>query len=171
MDVRRHRTPVVGARDRSLLEAQARWILTVTLVAVAAALVLAWALHDPAYRSRVQVVVTPAFAPGGAPLPTNMETERAIVLSRTVASVAAETTGTSPGHLQRGLSVTVPAGTTVLELEYEDSTAAAAQRNARAIADAYTVYRDGQAAVLGPATAPRSTTTPSYLVDAGRPRP
>jgi Mrp family chromosome partitioning ATPase/capsular polysaccharide biosynthesis protein len=166
VDVSRRRAPLRGPRERSLLRAQARWILTVTLVAVAGALVLAWALHDPGYRSQVQVVVTPAFAPSGAPLPTNMETERQIVLSRTIASLAAETTGTSPGQLQRGLSATVPAGTTVLVLEYEDHTADAARRNAQAIADAYTVYRGGQAAVLSRATAPRSTTSPPYLVDA-----
>jgi succinoglycan biosynthesis transport protein ExoP len=163
--VPRHETPVVGQRDRSLLRTQARWILTVTLLAVVSALVLAWALHDPAYRSQVQVLVNPTSSPSGAPVPTNMDTERQVVLSTAVASVAAQTTGTSAGELQRGLSATVPAGTTLLVLEYQDSTAAGARRNAQAIADAYTVYRAGQAAVLSPATTPRSA-TPSYLVNA-----
>ena len=163
--VPRHETPVVGQRDRSLLRTQARWILTVTLLAVVSALVLAWALHDPAYRSQVQVLVNPTSSPSGAPVPTNMDTERQVVLSTAVASVAAQTTGTSAGELQRGLSATVPAGTTLLVLEYQDSTAAGARRNAQAIADAYTVYRAGQAAVLSPATTPQSA-TPSYLVNA-----
>jgi succinoglycan biosynthesis transport protein ExoP len=112
------------------------------------------------------VVVNPAFAPNGAPLPTNMDTEREVVLSQAVASIAADKTGTSPGQLQRGLSVSVPAGTTVFVLRYEDRTPGAARRNAQAIADAYAFYRAGQAAVLSRATEPRSTTAPPYLLDA-----
>jgi succinoglycan biosynthesis transport protein ExoP len=157
--------PLEGPRDRSLLGAQARWILTVALVTVVSALVLSWALHDPVYRSNVHVVVNPALTPSGAALATNMETERQVAISGTVLSAAATQAGVPPDQLRDGLSVSVPPETTVLEFDYQDRTAATAQRRAQALADAYITYRGRQAALLTPATVPQSPTRPAYVVN------
>jgi capsular exopolysaccharide synthesis family protein len=96
----------------------------------------------------------------------DMETERQVVVSGVVTSDAARATGTSQTHLQQGLTVTVPADSTVLVLQYADTTAAAAQRRAQAIAQSYAVYRAPQVAILSDATTPRSATRPNYLVNA-----
>ena len=155
-----------GPREGSLLRAHARWILTVTLVAVVSACVLSWALQDPVYESEVRVLVNPAVTPSGAPLVPDMETERQVILSGVVAAEAARGTGTTIRRLQEESTVTVPADSTVLVLEYADTTAEDARDRAQAIADAYIVYRGAQAAVLSPATTPRSTTGPDYLLNA-----
>jgi tyrosine-protein kinase len=161
----RHGEPLAGARDRSLLGAHWPWILAVTLVTVASALALAWALHDPVYRSEVKVVVNPTVTSSGAALTTNMETERQVALSGVVAVDAARATGTTPEELQRGLTVSVPAETTVLVFDYEDRTAETARTRAEAIADAYLAYRGEQAAVLSGATTPGAVSAPRYLVN------
>jgi succinoglycan biosynthesis transport protein ExoP len=163
--ISRQWVPLEGPRDRSLLRAQARWILTVALVTVVSALVLSWALHDPVYRSDVHVIVNPALTPSGAALSTNMETERQVAISGTVLSAAAKQAGVPPDQLRAGLSVTVPPETTVLVFEYQDRTAATAQRRAQALADAYITYRGTQAALLTPATVPPSPTRPAYVAN------
>ena len=152
-------------RDPSLLRAHVRWILAVVLFAVAAAGVLAWALHDPVYRSEIRILVNPALTPAGSYVPPDMETERQVVISGLVTSPAAKETGTSATYLQRGSSVNVPAASTVLVLTFEDDTAALAQRRAQAIADAYVDYRKGQAEPLSPASLPRAISGPDYPVD------
>jgi succinoglycan biosynthesis transport protein ExoP len=166
MTVPKHRARLDVPRERSLLREHGRWILLVALVAVASACILSWALHDPEYRSRASVLVDAGRTPGGAPLVPDMETERQVVLSGVVISDAARATGTSRTHLQQGLTVTVPADSTVLVLEYADTTAADAQRRAQAIAQSYAVYRAPQAAILDDATRPGSATGPNYLVNA-----
>ena len=166
VDVSKDRAPRGAARGGSLLRTHARWILTVTLLIVASACVLSWALGHPGYRSEARVMVATGSTPSGAPVPPDMETERQVVASRAVTADAARAAGTSATHLQRGLTVTVPADSTVLVLDYVDSTAARAQRGAQAIVDAYVTYRAPQAAVLDPANLPRASTGPNYLLNA-----
>ncbi|MGY1661072.1 hypothetical protein ACI78Q_07610 [Geodermatophilus sp. SYSU D00705] len=157
--------PLEGPRDRSLLRVQAGWIVFVALATAVSALVLSWALHDPVYRSDVQVVVNPALTPSGAALATNMETERQVAISGTVLSAAADQTGLSPERLRAGMSVSVPPETTVLVFEYQDQTAATARRRAQALADAYISYRGTQAALLTAATDPGAPTGPAYVTN------
>jgi succinoglycan biosynthesis transport protein ExoP len=161
-----HRAPLGPPREHFLLRVYARWILTVVLVAVAGSCLLSWALTDPAYVSEARVLVNPGSTPGGAPLMPDMETERQVVVSEAVTSDAASSTGTSAPRLQRRLTVTVPADSTVLVLRYADTTAADAQRRAQAVADSYAAYRSPQTAILSPADRPRSATGPNYLVTA-----
>ncbi len=160
-----YQAPLRAPRHRSLLRVHARWILTIALVALASACLLSWAFSDPVYRSEARVLVNPALTPGGAPLTPDMETERQVVVSAAVTSEAARGSGTSTAHLQRRLTTSVPADSSVLVLRYSDTTAETAQRRAQAIADAYLAYRAPQAAMLSPATAPRSAIGPNYLVN------
>src|SRR3954467_2014390 len=169
MDLPKHRAPMEPSRQEGgpLLRAHARWILAVTLAAVASACVLSWALHDKEYRSKVRVVVNVGLTPGGAPVTPDMETERQVLSSGVVTSDAAGTAGTSATYLQRRLTVTVPADSTGLVLQYADTTAAAAHDRAQAIADSYAAYRAPQASIVTPATVPRSATGPNYLLNGG----
>lgn len=157
--------PLGAPRHRSLLRVHARWILMVALVTLASACVLSWAISDPVYRSEARVLVNPALTPGGAPLAPDMETERQVVASGAVTSEAARGSGTSAAQLQRRLTTSVPADSSVLVLRYSDTTAETAQRRAQAVADAYLAYRTPQVALLSPATLPRSATGPNYLVN------
>jgi Mrp family chromosome partitioning ATPase/capsular polysaccharide biosynthesis protein len=154
-------------RDRSLLRAHFRWILGVTFVAIASAGVLTWAMYDPVFESEVRILVDPALTPAGTTVPPDMETERQVAVSGVVASAAAENTGTTPTFLQRRATVTVPAASTVLVLDYTDTTAALAQRRAQALADAYVDYRDGQARPLSSAALPLAVTGPNYAANLG----
>jgi succinoglycan biosynthesis transport protein ExoP len=169
MDVSKHRAPMEFSmrEGHSLLGAHARWIVAVTLATFASACLLSWALHDTEYRSEVQVVVDVGLTPGGAPVTPDMETERQVASSGVVASDASDSAGTSARYLQQRLTVTVPADSTVLVLQYRDTTAAAAHDRAEAIADAYAAYRAPQASILSPATMPRSASGPNYLLNGG----
>ncbi|WP_448616163.1 hypothetical protein [Modestobacter sp. URMC 112] len=159
--------PLGAPHDRSLLAVHARWVLTVTMVAVLSACALSWALTDPVYRSEARVLVNAALTPGGAPLPPDMETEREVAVSRAVTGEAAGGTGTTPRYLERRLSTSVPADSTVLVLEYTDDTAETARDRAQAVADAYLAFRAPQAALLSPASLPRSAVGPDYLLNGG----
>jgi capsular exopolysaccharide synthesis family protein len=148
-----------------VLRVYATWILAVTLLAVVSACVLSWATFKPTYQSVVRILVEPDATRGGTPLLPDMENEQQVVSSGTVASAAARVVGTSTARLQQGLSVSVPGSSTVLVLRYADRTAAVAQRDAQAIADAYVANRAGQAAILDTASLPASTTRPNYLLN------
>lgn len=165
MNARTTPPPPRAPRDASLLRARARWIMTVTLVAVLSACVLSWVVQRPHYESEVQVIVDPRLPPGGAALPPDMETEVEVATSGLVTAEAARTSGTSAADLRERLSVTVPPETTVLVFRYSDATPAAAHGRAAAIADAYIAYRADEASILTPATTPRTTTGPDYLVN------
>ncbi|MEX5718527.1 hypothetical protein [Geodermatophilus maliterrae] len=165
MNVPTYPAPLRAPRHRSLLKAHARWILAVALVAVAGACLLSWQFSDHVYRSEARVLVNPGLTPGGTPLPPDMETERQVVASAVVTSEAARGSGTSTAQLQRRLTTSVPADSSVLVLRYSDTSAETAQRRAQAIADAYLAYRAPQVAMLSAATLPRSATGPNYLLN------
>jgi succinoglycan biosynthesis transport protein ExoP len=169
MDSAKHRAPMeLSWREgHSLLGAHARWIVAVALATLGSVCLLSWALNDTEYRSEVRVVVDVGLTPGGAPVTPDMETERQVVSSGVVTSDAADSAGTSALYLQRRLTVTVPADSTVLVLQYTDTTAAAARDRAQAIADAYAAYRTPQVSIVSPATVPRSASGPNYLLNGG----
>jgi succinoglycan biosynthesis transport protein ExoP len=152
-------------RDGFLLSVHLRWILTVTAVVVLSAGVVSWALEKPAYQTEVKVLVGPRVVAGGAPLLPDMETEAQVATSGVVRADAARTAGVSPAYLQKRLSVTVPADSTVLQIRYSDATPATARSRATAVTDAYVTYRAGQASVLSPASTPRDATRPKYLLN------
>lgn len=148
-----------------MLLAYLRWILLVTLVAVASACALSWALHHPSFESEIRVLVEPAEPRVGAAVAPDMETERQVAISGVVTAAAAQQVGVSATYLQEHASVTVPAASTVLVIQFDDTSAASAQRYAQAIADAYVDYRKGQAATLSAASMPTAATTPNYPVN------
>ena len=164
MHIDRNQDGLVVPRGRSLVRAHLPWILTVTLVAVAAACALSWLLQKPAFVSEVRILVSPAVTPSGTAVPPDMETERQVAVSGVVLAAAAEGSGMPQETLQEGLSVTVPAASTVLVIDYEDGDKALAQRGTQAVADAYIDYRKAQATALN--AAPLATARgPNYLVN------
>jgi succinoglycan biosynthesis transport protein ExoP len=172
----------VFRREGSLLRVHARWILVITLVAIASAVAVSSVMQKSVYTSDVGVLVAPRLTSNGTPLPLDMETELVVATSGTVTSGAEQRTGVPASQLRQRLSVTVPANTTVLMFRYSDATVADAQRRAQSLAEAYVAYRnasalgpdDGpgaaaavgdRAAVLTRATTPTSATGPNYPVN------
>jgi polysaccharide biosynthesis transport protein len=162
VSARKEFSAVPATGDTSLLRAYARWIVVVVLATMASAVLAAWAVQRPEYRTEAKVLVGPRLPTGGAPISPDMETEIQVVASGVVLSAAAGQADASPSYLRKRLSVTVPADSTVLRLRYADRTPEQARRRATAIAGAYITYRLGQASLLSPATAPRSATGPNY---------
>jgi polysaccharide biosynthesis transport protein len=149
----------------------------VTLVAVAAAAVLALA-QTPLYESEAVVVVEPAVAAAGGVGP-NMATEETVATSGAVLLKAATVLGESVTALQQEVSVSVPGTTSVLKVVSSGQTPASAQQRAQAVARAYVSYRTPAAAARGtsstapiatlvtPASLPTSPSSPDYAIDLG----
>jgi len=177
----RQRTPVFR-REGSFLRAHARWILAITLVAIASAVAVTSVMQKSVYTSDVGVLVAPRITSNGTPLPVDMETELVVATSGTVTSAAEQRTDVPASQLMKRMSVTVPANTTVLMFRYADATAVDAQQRAQALAEAYVAYRNAsaparadspsaaaatgdRAEVLTRATMPTSATGPNYPVN------
>ena len=73
--------------------------------------------------------------------PPNLDTERQIALSETVAAAVSSEYGSDPESLLRGLSVKVEANTEILTIAYTDASPARAQQLTQAFATAYLQYR------------------------------
>ncbi len=186
----RRSSSVPGSRSRFLV-ARARWILTVTFVAVGAAAVLVHS-QTPLYRSQAVVnVQTPAVAAGSGIAP-DMATEEDIVSSWVVLARASLLLNVPVATLASGLSVHVPGTTALLQIMYSDPNPRIAQQRAQAIAQAYISYRSSQpvvahghstpksatpgsaapgfaptAVLVTPASLPTSPASPDYLIDFG----
>ena len=145
------KAPGAPARWSRFLAARARWILAVTLVAVAAAAALTLA-QAPVYRSTAVVVVEPAATAADNSVGPNMATEEAVVTSYAVLSKAARVLDVTVPSLQQGVSVSAPGTTSLLHITFSGPHPGGAQERAQAIAKAYVSYRT-------PTTAARSTTT------------
>lgn len=128
-----------GAWPRFLLK-HACWILLVTIAAVAGAHLL---LHSQTriYKSHVGVVVQPPGTPGGVNQAPDMATEKGIVSSGVVLTIAARTLHLPTAQLLNGLSVTSPGSTYLLSIAYSSPNRYVAQQRAQAIAEAYVTYR------------------------------
>jgi capsular exopolysaccharide synthesis family protein len=174
----RHAPGASGSVPRFLV-AHALWILVVTFAAVAAAGAFAHS-QRPYYKSAAVVSVQPAPVAAGSGNPPNMATEEGIVSSGAVLAKAAAALGVPRAVLAKGLSVSVPGTTTLLQITYTDPVPRVAQQRAQAIAEAYVSYRSSRSArgtkpatpgvtptaiLVTPASMPTSPAGPKYLID------
>jgi capsular exopolysaccharide synthesis family protein len=164
------------------LMAHLRWILIITLVVAGAAGALA---HRQTRQYKSQASVNVWFSsPDASALvqPPNMVTEKGIVSSGVVLAIASRTLHVAPWALLPGLSVTVPASSSLLQVGYSDPVPRVARERAQAIANAYVAYRTPKAvprstksvtpvidtlraALITSASLPTSPSSPKYLLD------
>jgi tyrosine-protein kinase len=176
----RHRP---GSGWSRFLVAHMRWILCFTVVAVAAGAAVAHA-QTPLYAAQADVDVWFASPDPTALQGPNMVTEKGIVSSGVVLAIAAHSLGISRAELASGLSLNVPAGSSIMQVGYADPVPWVAQERAQVIAEAYVAYRTPKATTSGhgttapaqissalratlitPASLPSSPSSPNYLVD------
>jgi polysaccharide biosynthesis transport protein len=147
-----------GGWNRFLL-AHLRWILLITLVVVGAA--GAWAHHQtPMYTSTADVNVWFASPDPTAVQGPNMVTEKTIVSSGVVLAIADRELGVPASELLHGLSVSVPASSSIMAISYSDPVPWIARERAQVIAQAYVAYRTPK----GPAPAASAKTSPASQV-------
>lgn len=133
-------TPRLAAPEKSLVRVYAWLILLVTLLTVAAALVVA--LHrQVTYTAEARIEVLP-IATRGAPIAPDMGTEREVATSGSVADDAAARLDTSRSEALAGLDVSVVADTAVLVVDYTASDAQAAYDGAEAFTRSYVNARN-----------------------------
>jgi capsular exopolysaccharide synthesis family protein len=128
-----------GAWPRFLLK-HACWILVVTIVALAGAHMLLRS-QTRMYKSQATVVVQPPFTQASAQQAPDMATEKGIVSSNVVLTIAAHTLKVPVAQLLNGLAVTSPGSTYLLNIAYTNPNKYTAQQRAQAIAEAYVAYR------------------------------
>ena len=152
-----------------LVRARLTWIVAVTLVVAASAAVFSWT-QARVYQSAADVVVLSIVAPGaGPPAPPRMATEKEMVTSDVVASVASRRLGVQIGQLRRQASVTVPADTQVMEITCAAADPASARSCAQEVAQAYVDYKDSQpiatiperGRIVSPAPLPQAPSAPN----------
>jgi succinoglycan biosynthesis transport protein ExoP len=125
----------------SFLRRYALWIVLATVACTAGS--WAFAAHQPVqFTATAAVDVEASVIPGAAPAVPNLQTEEQVATSEIVLSAAAAKLGTSPSELLTHLSVTNKAGTNILTVACSEPTAAAATSCAKAVAAAYTAYRN-----------------------------
>jgi len=171
-----------GGWNRFLI-AHLRWILVITLAVVGAA--GAWAhSQKPMYTSQAEVNVWFASPDPTALQGPNMVTEKGIVTSGVVLAIASRSLGVPPSELLQGLSVSVPASSSILAIGYSAPAAWVARERAQVIAESYVTYRTPKAAppvhgsktatqqvaalratVITAASLPTSPSSPKYLID------
>ena len=175
-----------GGWNRFLL-AHLRWIVVVTLVPVAAAAAYAHR-QTPMYTSQTQVNVWFSSPDPAALQGPNMVTEKGIVTSGAVLSIAARSLGVPVAELQKGLSVSVPASSSIMNIGYSAPVPWVARERAQVISEAYVAYRSPKpaaaqhrtqpataangaltttlhATMITPAALPTSPSSPNYLID------
>ncbi len=155
-----------------------------TIATVAAAGAFAHS-QRPYYKSEAVVSVQPAPIAASSGSPPNMATEEGVVTSAAVLTKASTALGVPRTVLAKGLSVSVPGTTTLLDITYTDPVARVAQQRAQAIAEAYVSYRSSRSAttrrtrsatsatlgttptatLLTPASLPTAPAGPKYLID------
>jgi polysaccharide biosynthesis transport protein len=128
-----------GSWPRFLLK-HAVWILVITIAALAGARVL---LHSQTrmYKSQASVVVQPPGTQTSTLQAPDMATEKGIVSSNVVLTIAARALHLPTDQLLNGLSVASPGSTYLLNIAYSSPNRHTAQQRAQAIAEAYVKYR------------------------------
>lgn len=125
-----------------------KWtILSITALVVASALFFS-VRQTRIYESETRVLVRPtAPAPGIAPQPVNLDTERAIVDSAAVAQIVRRTLEVDApiDRLLEDLEVAVETNTEILSIRYADPDPVRAQELATAFAQSYLAFRREQA--------------------------
>ncbi len=144
-----------GSWPRFLLK-HAVWILVITIAALAGARVL---LHSQTrmYKSQASVVVQPPGTQTSSLQAPDMATEKGIVSSNVVLTIAARALHLPTDQLLNGLSVASPGSTYLLNIAYSSPNRYTAQQRAEAIAEAYVAYRTPKPA---PESKSRKPTTP-----------
>ena len=161
-------------RRRGVLSALVLMLLVAG--AVVGAAVAFTAAQTPLWTSRTTVVVD--IEETGVTRAPAMGTEREIATSTVVARAAARALGADAEQLLRRLRITVPVETNVLQIEYDDVTAARAQAGAAAFANAYVDYRSSprvsgprstapSASVISPADLPAAPSKPNWPLNLG----
>ena len=160
--------PQEPGMGRSLLRAHAVFILGFAALLTAAVGILGH-LQPATWTSTAGVVVQPQLLPnGGSPPAPDMGTEKAVATSGAVAEAAASALGTTAAEASRGVDISVPVDTHVLQFKAGSTTAQEAQRKAQAFSQAYVAYRSSlstaegrvvpqTSAVITPATAPTTS--------------
>jgi polysaccharide biosynthesis transport protein len=172
-----------GGWSRFLM-AHLRWILITTLLVVGAA--AAYTHHQtPLYKSQADVDVWFASADPTALQGPNMVTEKGIASSGAVLAIASRSLGVPQSVLLKGLSLTVPPSSSIMEIGYSNSVPWVARERAQVIAEAYVAYRSPKpapvqhtttktatlpvitlhATLITPAALPTSPSSPNYLID------
>lgn len=177
------RAPGVPGSWSRFVVAHARWILTITFIAVAGAALLARS-QTPLYTSEAEVSVYFTAAEGGALQAPDMATEKGIASSGIVLLKASKWLHVPQVELAQGLSINVPAATYLMQILYSDPSPAVAQARAQAITTSYVAYRTppppGSAAaksaaksaapppvphLITSASLPKSPSSPDYSID------
>jgi tyrosine-protein kinase len=128
-----------GGRSRFLLK-YSWWIVLITIVALAGAKLI---LHSQTrvYKSQATVVVQPPGTQASANQAPDMATEKGVVASSAVLTIASHILHVPTGELFNGLSVSSPGSTYLLNVAYSSPNKYTAQQRAEAIAEAYVAYR------------------------------
>jgi capsular exopolysaccharide synthesis family protein len=125
------------------------------------------------YTSHATVVVFAESANAASQQPVVMATEKGIVSSEAVLSIASRAAEISPSALQSGLTVTVPVDTDLLDIAFSAPNPIQAQRAAEGIAEAYVGFRTPAPTFAPgsktPAPAAPGAVRPSLISDASRP--
>jgi capsular exopolysaccharide synthesis family protein len=151
MSQHREIAETVGAasmRDYLAILRFRKWsVILATIVALGSALGLSF-LMTPVYSSHARVLVdAPSFDGAAASTIPNLETERELVSSVAVAEIVAERVSYR-GDLEdllRDVSVSIPTGTEILDIEYQHPVPIRARRVAQAFAVGYLEFRQQQA--------------------------
>jgi tyrosine-protein kinase len=133
------------------------WILLVTAAALAGAHLL---LHSQTriYRAQASVEVQPPATQAGSLQAPNMATEKGIVSSGAVLTIASRTLHVPTAELLNGVSANSPGSTYLLTISYSSLNPYTAQQRAEAIAQAYVTYRTPKPA---PPSKGKKTTPPA----------
>ena len=158
------------------------WIVLMTFVVTGGAAVLA-ERQTPIYKAQAEVAVYPTSSAGGTALqPFVMGTEKGIASSGALLSIVSQSLRIPESTLQRGLSVSVPVDTDLLQISFSDPDPQVAQNVAEAVAETYVTYgtsmslpttRGGvsspgvQASVITDAARPTSPVSPNRLLIVG----
>jgi capsular exopolysaccharide synthesis family protein len=116
------------------------WILLVTAAALAGAHLLLHA-QTRIYRAQASVEVQPPPTQVGSLQAPNMATEKGIVSSGAVLTIASRTLHVPAVQLLNGVSANSPGSTYLLTISYSSPNRYTAQQRAEAIAQAYVTYR------------------------------
>lgn len=120
-----------------------RWTVLVGTVLVMGIAIGFSAMQTPKYTATARVLVEIPLLETGVPQLVNLETERQLVDSQTVAAIASEELGVegTEEDLLRGLTVTAPPEAEVLEISYTSTDPAFARDATNAFAEAYIAFK------------------------------
>lgn len=179
-----HRGPAAPAGRARFLLKYSWWILLITIMALGGAKLI---LHSQTrmYKSQATVVVQPTGTQASANQAPDMATEKGVVASSAVLTIAARALHQTPSDLFNGLSVASPGSTFLLNIAYSSPNKYTAQQRAEAVAEAYVTYRTPKAAdskgkksttpalttptatLITPASLPMSPSSPKPALDYG----